>query len=41
MDGRPSRFERRALLETSSYLETLTTELSNKIWQKISLPPRD
>jgi len=27
-------------LETVSYIETLTTELSNKIWQKISLLPR-
>jgi hypothetical protein len=29
------------VLETVSYIETLTTELSNKIWQKISLLPRD
>jgi hypothetical protein len=29
------------VLETISYIETLTTELSNKIWQKISLLPRD
>jgi hypothetical protein len=29
-----------AVLETISYIETLTTELSNKIWQKISLLPR-
>ena len=28
------------VLETISYIETLTTELSNKIWQKISLLPR-
>ena len=28
------------VLETVSYIETLTTELSNKIWQKISLLPR-
>ena len=28
------------ILETVSTLETLTTELSNKIWQKISLLPR-
>jgi hypothetical protein len=28
------------VLETISTLETLTTELSNKIWQKISLLPR-
>ncbi|MBX7434474.1 hypothetical protein JDV09_20565 [Mycobacterium sp. Y57] len=28
------------VLETVSYVETLTTELSNKIWQKISLLPR-
>ena len=28
------------VLETVSTLETLTTELSNKIWQKISLLPR-
>jgi hypothetical protein len=28
------------VLETISYLETLTTELSEKIWQKISLLPR-
>jgi hypothetical protein len=27
------------VLETVSYIETLTTELSNKIWQKISLLP--
>jgi hypothetical protein len=27
------------VLETISYIETLTTELSNKIWQKISLLP--
>jgi hypothetical protein len=29
------------VLETVSTIETLTTELSNKIWQKISLLPRD
>jgi hypothetical protein len=29
------------VLETISYIETLTTELSNKIWQKISLLPHD
>lgn len=29
------------VLGTVSYIETLTTELSNKIWQKISLLPRD
>ncbi len=29
------------VLETISYIETLTTELSNKIWQKISLLPRE
>ena len=28
------------VLETVSYIETLTTDLSNKIWQKISLLPR-
>ena len=28
------------VLETISYIETLTTELCNKIWQKISLLPR-
>jgi len=28
------------VLETISYIETLTTDLSNKIWQKISLLPR-
>ncbi|MGX9791845.1 hypothetical protein [Mycobacterium sp. MMS18-G62] len=28
------------VLETISYIENLTTELSNKIWQKISLLPR-
>jgi hypothetical protein len=28
------------VLETISYIETLTTELSDKIWQKISLLPR-
>ncbi|MET0475851.1 MAG: hypothetical protein ABW001_14560 [Mycobacterium sp.] len=28
------------VLETVSYIETLSTELSNKIWQKISLLPR-
>lgn len=28
------------VLETISYIETLTTELSSKIWQKISLLPR-
>jgi hypothetical protein len=28
------------VLDTISTLETLTTELSNKIWQKISLLPR-
>ena len=28
------------VLSTVSTLETLTTELSNKIWQKISLLPR-
>jgi hypothetical protein len=28
------------VLETVSYIETLTTELSSKIWQKISLLPR-
>jgi hypothetical protein len=28
------------VLENISYIETLTTELSNKIWQKISLLPR-
>ena len=28
------------VLETIPYIETLTTELSNKIWQKISLRPR-
>src|SRR5262245_57779631 len=28
------------VLQTISYIETLTTELSNKIWQKISLLPR-
>lgn len=28
------------VLETVSYIETLTTELSNKIWQKISQLPR-
>ena len=28
------------VLETISYIETLTTELSNKIWHKISLLPR-
>jgi len=28
------------VLETVSYIETLTTELCNKIWQKISLLPR-
>ena len=28
------------VLNTVSTLETLTTELSNKIWQKISLLPR-
>jgi hypothetical protein len=28
------------VLETIAYIETLTTELSNKIWQKISLLPR-
>ena len=28
------------VLETIPYIETLTTELSNKIWQKISLLPR-
>jgi len=28
------------VLETISYIETLTTELSEKIWQKISLLPR-
>lgn len=28
------------VLETVSYIETLTTELSNKIWQKISPLPR-
>jgi hypothetical protein len=28
------------VLGTISYIETLTTELSNKIWQKISLLPR-
>ena len=28
------------VLETISTIETLTTELSNKIWQKISLLPR-
>jgi hypothetical protein len=28
------------VLDTISYIETLTTELSNKIWQKISLLPR-
>ena len=28
------------VLETTSDIETLTTELSNKIWQKISLLPR-
>jgi hypothetical protein len=27
------------VLETVSYIETLTTDLSNKIWQKISLLP--
>jgi hypothetical protein len=32
---------RASVLETISYIETLTTELSNKIWQKISLLPRD
>ncbi len=29
------------VLDTVSTIETLTTELSNKIWQKISLLPRD
>ena len=29
------------VLETVSYIETLSTELSNKIWQKISLLPQD
>jgi hypothetical protein len=29
------------VLETVSYIETLSTELSNKIWQKISLLPRE
>lgn len=29
------------VLDTISTIETLTTELSNKIWQKISLLPRD
>ncbi len=29
------------VLETISTIETLTTELSNKIWQKISLLPRN
>ena len=28
------------VLDTVSYIETLTTDLSNKIWQKISLLPR-
>ena len=28
------------VLETIPYIETLTTELSNKIWQKIPLLPR-
>lgn len=28
------------VLETVSYIETLTTDLSNKIWQKISLLPQ-
>jgi len=28
------------VLETISDIETLTTDLSNKIWQKISLLPR-
>ena len=27
------------VLDTVAYIETLTTELSNKIWQKISLLP--
>jgi hypothetical protein len=27
------------VLENVSYIETLTTELCNKIWQKISLLP--
>jgi hypothetical protein len=29
------------VLENISYVETLTTELCSKIWQKISLLPRD
>jgi hypothetical protein len=28
------------VLETISYIETLTTDLSNKIWQKIPMLPR-
>ena len=28
------------VLDTVAYIETLTTDLSNKIWQKISLLPR-